>query len=775
MRKLIAAVLAVLFGCLSIPATAATDGLVRGVVTFDNTPKAGVALALAGEGSTFTTTSDAKGAYIFSQIPFGHYRLTAHLDGSADQVTELDVASDSVVALDVQFTTLKTIVVTSASGRRGASGTPVSSNVLGRQTLATLPTNNSLDRVVQTVPGIVRFSYDEPVAHGFHGLMYEIDGAPIPQATSSNFSEIIDPKNVDSIEILTGAFPAEYGGSRQGAVVNILTNRANSLTSPYSGAFTAGTGNQGQAVFSLDQAFKTGPFDVYFSANGQHSQRGLDAPTFAAQHDDASQADQFLRVVSQLGKNASLAFDYSNQFAQYQIPINTDPNDPNDPQVSVPGTDDVQREYDRYANLNFTNVSKDGGGVFQVIPWFRSTRIAYDGDLASDVLATQPDPDTGIPINLIGLRQDRVATYAGLRTSLYRASDRHAWKVGIDLSRENLTAAETFACYDSNCDGSGVHAQPYYATETNTAQSGSQIGIYAQDKWSPSRAVTVDYGLRYDHSTGYTGGHQLSPRIGINVAPDAKNVVHFYYGRMYAAPALEDVRQACVALEGCGSTPTYDLKPETDTYYEMGVSHTFSRNLTGYVNYFNRLATNVLDTTQLLNTPLFAVFNNARGRDEGFEARLSGTSQATGDSWFLSATYSNAQASGVSGSTFLFPPDAVSDTSWQPEDHDQTYEANAAYTHRFGAGHAWFATLQSEYGSGFPVEFESGDGRLPTHLTFDLAFGKQAGTGKHKSLGFDLNIENLLNHQFVIKIANGFNTTQIANGRKILFRLTAPL
>jgi outer membrane receptor for ferrienterochelin and colicin len=775
MRKFYAAALAALFSCLSIPAFAATDGQVRGTVTLDGAPTAGVALSLAGEGSTFTTKSDATGGYVFSQIPFGHYRLTSHLDGTSDRAFDLDVASDSVVSLDIPLSKLKTIVVTSVNGRAGASGTPVSGNVLGRQTLATLPTNTSLDRVVQTVPGIVRFSYDEPVAHGFHGLTYEIDGAPIPQATSSNFSEIIDPKNVDSIEILTGAFPAEYGGSREGAVVNILTNRANSLKVPYSGSFTAGFGNQGQSVASLDQAFKAGPLDVYFSANGQHTQRGLDAPTFTAQHDDSSQADQFLRMVSPFGKNATLAFDYSNQFAQFQIPINTDPNDRYDPQVSVPGTADVQREYDRYANFNYTKVSNDGNGVFQLIPWYRSTRIAFDGDLANDVLATQPDPVTGLPVNLIGLRQDRQATYAGLRASVYRASDRHAWKVGVDLSRENLTAAETFACYDSNCDGSGAHLQPFYATSTNAAQAGSQIGIYAQDKWSPSRVVSVDYGVRYDHSTGYTGGDQISPRIGINVAPNAKDVVHFYYGRMYAAPALEDVRQACVVLAGCSTTPTYDLKPERDTYYEMGVSHTFSRGLTGYVNYFNRLATNVLDTTQLLNTPLFAVFNNARGRDEGVEVRLQGTSLSTGDSWFLSGTASNAQASGVSGSTFLFPPDAVSDTSWQPEDHDQTYELNGAYTHRFGADRAWFATLQSEYGSGFPVAFESGEGRLPTHLTFDLALGKQAGTGANKSLGFDLNVENLLNHQYVIKIANGFNTTQISNGRKILFRVTAPL
>jgi hypothetical protein len=35
-------------------------------------------------------------------------------------------------------------------------------------------------------------------------------------------------------------------------------------------------------------------------------------------------------------------------------------------------------------------------------------------------------------------------------------------------------------------------------------------------------------------------------------------------------------------------------------------------------------------------------------------------------------------------------------------------------------------------------------------------------------------VQNLLNHQYIIKIANGFNTTQISQGRSVLLRVTAP-
>ncbi len=111
---------------------------------------------------------------------------------------------------------------------------------------------------MQTVPGIVKFSYDEPVAHGFHGLTYEVDGAPIPQSTSSNFAELIDPKNVDSVEVFTGAFPAEYGGSRQGAVINIISNRNSDLADGKSqGSFTIGGGNYA-AGMTFGRVFQSG-------------------------------------------------------------------------------------------------------------------------------------------------------------------------------------------------------------------------------------------------------------------------------------------------------------------------------------------------------------------------------------------------------------------------------------------------------------------------------------------------------------------------------------
>jgi hypothetical protein len=301
--------------------------------------------------------------------------------------------------------------------------------------------------------------------------------------------------------------------------------------------------------------------------------------------------------------------------------------------------------------------------------------------------------------------------------------------------------------------------------------------------------VLLNYGLRYDQSTGYTGGSQWSPRIGVSIWDGGKNVAHVYYGRFYAAPLLEDVRQACVLLspqQACSSTnPVYDLKPESDSYYETGVVHTFSPRFTGSLNIFAKSSVNVLDTTQLFNTPIFAVYNNAIGIDRGVEMHLQYT-EPTSDFWFINGTVSGSYAACISGSEFLFPPNTNAPgvpcvAQLSLEDHSQTVDGTAAYTHRFGNAKTWFATLQADYGSGFPVQFEDANvnlnGILPAHTTFDFALGRDTSTGRpgqERGLGFSLQVTNLLNHQYPIKVANGFNTTQIANGAQYLLRVSAP-
>ncbi len=760
MRSRIAAFIFGLMLCSIATGVVRADeyGAIIGVVLDPNgKPVASATVMLeAPDSPPIHAKTDASGHFRFPRVAFDTYTVSVEVssyDGVSQTVT---VASGDTVTVNFHLAT-KTLgkVVTTGSSAVSVGGHPVSVNVITSRNIQTLPGNASLAKVVETVPGIVPFSYGEPVSHGFHGITYEIDGIPLPQTAGSYFSEIIDPRDINRLEVFTGSFPAEFGGQRQGGVVDLLTRRASDISGSAGGTVTLYGGSYATGGVSFNQSAGGGDFRAFFGGNLFRSSRGLDSPTVVADHDNSNQDDGFLRLLLSPNSRDTWAFDYGVQNAAFQIPINTNQNDPNDSNWSVPGTDDVQHEYARFANLTFSRLSADNQGYFQISPWWASGRIQYLPDPAADLAGASQS----------STYQDRYSNFLGIAATWFRGNDRNSFKAGYNASVQNATSQFSFLFIDPK---TGLLAPPF---TDNTAQRGSNTGLYAQDKYSVTSGITINAGLRYDHSTGFTSGDQISPRIELNLQADQNDVVHFYYGRLYAAPLLEDVRRSAVVIGGGTTLPVYDLKPERDSIYEAGIGHTFTPMLSGSINLWSRYVTDALDTTQLGQTPLFTLFNSAQGLAQGMELSLKGHAY-NGNSYFLSYGASLSMAKGISGGTFLFPTDALQGANeWALEDHDQTNTINTAYTWNLSSS-GRFVTVQALYGSGFPEQFENGTGRLPVHWEIGASYGQPAS--RH-ALGWEIDGNNLLNNIYPIKLDNGFNSTQYAQGRSIIFKVTAPV
>jgi len=535
---LFALALGLWLACVSAPALADTTGLVRGTATLGGKPAAGVSVTLKGEENTFHTLTDASGVFTFGRIPFGRYTLVAQREGVPVFTQPVDVETDAVVDLTFEMQ-LKEIGRTQTVAARGVSSAPVSVNSIGKEQLASLPENQSLDNVIETLPGIVRFSYNEPVAHGFHGLTYELDGVPLPLATTANFSEIIDPRTIDSLEVFTGAFPAEFGGARQGAVVNIISHRTSDLSTPEQGSLTLGGGSYGDLQSTLTENARLGATQVFLNVDQSRTNRGVDSPTFVPVHDNSNGGDEFLRTITNVGKNDTLTFNASNSTSLFQIPINDSAN-PSDPIVSLPGTDDVQREYSSFFNLVYTDNAANGQAYTQISPWYKYDRIVYAGDVSANLAAGNP-----------ALQQDRKSFFEGLRLTHFHVFGANAVKIGLDDAVENFSGFQDIA-FNRDQAGNPIPTETFASTQ---AKRGTQLGAYVQDKWTPTNYFSAQAGLRYDRSTGYVDGSQLSPRIELNGQIDPSDILHVYYGRLYAAPFLEDVRAAAAAL-GCAGSAT---------------------------------------------------------------------------------------------------------------------------------------------------------------------------------------------------------------------------
>jgi outer membrane receptor protein involved in Fe transport len=733
---------------LHVPVSAGTLGAIRGTVYNDAAqPVVNAAVdAQNGEGTKQSTTTDSAGQYAFPRLVFDTYTVTVTAAGLAMQHGVATVTSGTVITLDFHLSRKKLANVVAVA----KAGHPVSVAILTPQMIQTLPDNAKLAHVTQTVPGVVPFSYDEPVARGFHGISYQIDGVPVPDTTSSSFSEVLDPRDVGSLEVYTGSFPAEFGGSRMGGMVNIVTKRPSSN----GGDIVLTGGNYASGGTQISDQFGGDALKGYVSLNLLRSDRGLDTPTpDPPVHDAASSSNEFIRFTYEPDKRDSWALHFSNQLATFQIPIDTNPSSAS---FTPAGTDDNQYEYNTYANIIFNRLSADGQGYLEIAPWYNRTQVKFFPDPANDLAS----------VAAASTFQDRAGTYYGLTTAWFRTDPKDNIKTGFTAYTESFASVFNIQFIDTT----GMLQR----FEDNVTQTGTNFGIYAEDKRILSPAFTANVGLRYDRSTGFTSGNQVSPRFELDYqTTNPADVVHFYYGRLYAAPALEDTRRSAVVVSGETGLPVYDLKPETDSIYEFGFSHQMTPTSRWYANYWARAVANVLDTTQIGSTPIFTIFNSTTGRAQGVEFSFSGQLPSNGDSYYVSYGLSESLASGISGGTFLFSPAALQGANgFAFEDHDQTNTLNAGYTWRFTSDRSEYISVQTEYGSGFPVQFENGPGRLPAHWTLNASYGRLATAGH---LGYQLQATNITNNQYLIKLNNGFNTTQYARGLQVTGQITAPV
>src|SRR5262245_64633986 len=71
--------------------------------------------------------------------------------------------------------------------------------------------NAPLNQVLLRAPGVVQDGFGQIHVRGDHGsLQYRLDGVQLPEGLAL-FSQILSPRFANSIALLTGALPAQYG------------------------------------------------------------------------------------------------------------------------------------------------------------------------------------------------------------------------------------------------------------------------------------------------------------------------------------------------------------------------------------------------------------------------------------------------------------------------------------------------------------------------------------------------------------------------------------
>ncbi len=251
-------------------------------------------------GFSRTVTSDAHGNFQFVNIPFSHYHLSVQAPGFSTKEQDVDLQSTIPVQLNVSLelgTQATTVTVTESSDLIDTS--PTTETNIDRSLLQRLPLespSSSLSSLVTlSSPGVTADSNGM-----FHGLgdhasnSFSVDGQPITDQQSKTFSNQLPADAVQSMQVIEGAPPAEYGDKT--SLVIVATTRSGLGVNQPRGDFTASYGTFGTSNSGFDLAYGGNKLGNFISLNGLNTGRFLDAPEFMVMHDKGNQESVFDRV-----------------------------------------------------------------------------------------------------------------------------------------------------------------------------------------------------------------------------------------------------------------------------------------------------------------------------------------------------------------------------------------------------------------------------------------------------------------------------------------------
>ena len=208
---------------LSSQLTAGTTGKIAGFVRDAQSGEPLIGCNVIVDGTTYGASAGIDGDYFITGLPPGNYSITASMIGyQALRKVDVQVSVDLTTPLDFDLSTqvLEAGEVVTVTAERPlvvkdltSSASHVSSSELAKMPVETF--NDVLSMQAGVVDGHIR--------GGRHGeTLYMIDGIPVTDPYDGNMAVDVENASIQELQLITGAFNAEYGQAMSG-VVNIVT------------------------------------------------------------------------------------------------------------------------------------------------------------------------------------------------------------------------------------------------------------------------------------------------------------------------------------------------------------------------------------------------------------------------------------------------------------------------------------------------------------------------------------------------------------------------
>jgi hypothetical protein len=735
----------------SVGASFAATSITGAVYDAVRHPVADAVLTLTGDNVKLTATSDVRGRFGFPGLEAGAYRIEAHAPAGV-AYAQVELSSGGA---NLSLTLLRTVafVATSTLPPLHGSGTDVT---LNESYLARSPSAQDFPSLLLQLPGAARGANGVVHINGDHGdLDYVVDGVPIPQELNREIGSEFDPSDVSFIEVLEGAYPAQYG-NRFAGVVNVAT-RAGQGPPGFSGYTSAGSYGFTDTSLGYHGTLAGGSFVANLRA--ERSDWFPDPPNPDSPHNEGSNVNDFFRYTKSHG-NDYWNFALSRSYQTFQIPNDVAGGEP-------PSTDDNETQNDLFGALELHHALRQGGSVAYGLGYKRS-QIRDFPDLENDLtygehlnFAAGGSP-VGCAKGVVSacaysLLADRTSRDVTFNLDVEVPSARHDVKYGGAYDIATVQKRYAVTLQPGNFLAPIYHpANPgaAYTVVDNAPNVAHDGWVYLQDSWKMG-VYRLDYGVRSDgfqvFSTQFDRGFaQVSPRVKLTRFLGARANVYVYYGRFFTPFSLENVSPEAAYLLNLPlqKTPArYDLLPQRDSEYEIGGHLPLAAGQLG-LRVMQKNATDLIDDTQVGVTALHQDINYAQGRISQQSAYYQQPLD-DGGRFYISFTHSRSVNKGCE--TQLLAPCFGQPSGWTPADHDQTWDASGGFLRNDRRG-GWLA-LSGEYGGGLSSALCSSTilfCKVPPHTTFDVEKGTRAAPGT----AIVVTIQNVLNDRYRVTFLN---------------------
>jgi outer membrane receptor protein involved in Fe transport len=538
-----------------------------------------------------------------------------------------------------------------------------------------------LNQVMLQAPGVVQDSYGALHVRGDHSnLQYRINGVVIPESISG-FGQVLDTRFANRLSILTGALPAQYG-YRTAGIVDIQTRGADEAVQ--GGSVSTTVGSRGHRELAGDYSGSAAGWDYFLTGSWLQSNIGIENPTpdRNAIHDQTKQGKGFGYFSRLLDDNSRLGVMLGVSDGKFQIP-NVRGETPsfmldNQPPVDSATLDARQRERNRFQVLTY-QASPNDKFDYQVSLTHRYSDVNY-----------HPDPVGDLTFNGIAAQILRKNEAYGLQgDASYRLDDTHTVRAGLFVQRERFGVDNTSSVFPADDDGNQTSTTPVSIVD-NTRLSGRTFGVYLQDEWRVTPAFTVNYGARYDKVRSVVNESQFSPRLGLVYDINAATRVHAGYARYFTPPPTEKIDTTSIVkflgtTNALPSDANTAVSSERSHYFDVGLAHQLTPELTLGVDAYYRKVKNLQDEGQFGNALIYSAFNYDQGRIGGVE--LSASYRSKGLTAYGNVAFSKARGRNIATGQFNFDQDELDyiATHWVHLDHEQIVSGSAGVSYQWGA------------------------------------------------------------------------------------------